>query len=157
MTVGRLTEQQKAFLRANAIHRKASISWDEAVKARDNLVEGLEYLQDNRRPTSIPEDGMSSDGRGAKSVSDPYELVTAHDISRLEFDPMFVSRNDGVSIFWGGYDYFLKYSGVNSKAKILNMVAHIAQKEWKDMTGLRINLLIKHLCEKANQRLSFDE
>jgi hypothetical protein len=54
-----------------------------------------------------------------------------------------VSDKDGVTLKWGG-DYFIEWKRINTRAKLLEWLHHLLNKEW--FSQYRCQLFIEKVC-----------
>ena len=59
-----------------------------------------------------------------------------------------VDGKDWVTVQWGGYDYDIEMSRIDTPLSLLHWVTHLAEKEWEDTTPERIGLFVEKVCQK---------
>lgn len=68
-------------------------------------------------------------------------------------DPLFKMDDDGVTLKWGGYDYFIEWKRLKTQGDILRWLCHIGQKEWEEATSYRISEFIHAVFKKRGWNL----
>ena len=73
------------------------------------------------------------------------KLIAASDLlKRVDppFDPMVRTDENGVSVFWGGYEYWIEWSRIDTHKKIVKWLIQLLPKEWEHTTPERIEAFI---------------
>src|SRR5687768_7712194 len=63
-------------------------------------------------------------------------LPLSHPDHPLGFE--YDSKHKGWSIWWGGYEYFIEDSRLQTKDHLLDWVAHLCGKEWVNPYGITL-------------------
>ena len=59
-----------------------------------------------------------------------------------EYDTKFTEDDDGITLRWGGCDYFIDWHRLRTKNDILKWICHFGSKIWRDMTPSNISAFI---------------
>ena len=67
---------------------------------------------------------------------DPSSLPSRMDDCGFDVD------KHGITIYWGGYDYHIEKTALDSPGAICGWIAHISEKEWDGCSAERISQFI---------------
>ncbi len=70
-----------------------------------------------------------------------------------EPDRMFLEDDDGITLRWGGYDYFIDWTRLKTKEDILRWLCHLGEKGWKDMDVKKVVRFIQAVYRKRNWKM----
>ena len=72
----------------------------------------------------------------------PFEWHRAADLPQRCPERGFEVHEDGITIKWGGYDYFIDGERISTPGEICGWIAHICEKEWEGTTPEKIREFI---------------
>ena len=77
------------------------------------------------------------------------QAFSTKDLVNLPPEDNLFRINDGwLTIEWGGYEYDIEMSDISTPLALLDLIAHVAAKEWEQTTGVRIAELIEAVCRE---------
>ena len=106
---------------------------------------------DEARISALTDKRDAIKAKGAMTVAELNEwYLLGHEVQALlsprdtRHEKMFAVSGCGkwLSIYWGGYEYQYETSRLRTPEDLLWLVLHLSQKDWPDMTGTRVGLLI---------------
>lgn len=59
-----------------------------------------------------------------------------------EPDPMLDVDDDGITLRWGGYEYFIDWERIKEPNDVVQWIYHVCEKGWEEMTPYRIKQFI---------------
>lgn len=52
-------------------------------------------------------------------------------------------KHKTIDVWWGGYEYSIKFARINTPEKCLSWIEHLGNKAWPEMTPQRISALVR--------------
>jgi len=80
--------------------------------------------------------------------AEPFKIniTRLKDLPPLNTDPLMAKIEEKhLTVFWGGYEYAVELERIKTPDRALAFIAHIVEKDWKDMTPDRVSRLIRKL------------
>jgi len=70
-------------------------------------------------------------------------------------DPLckYVAEHDCFVITWGGYEYSIAADRISNPLSLVQWLAHLGEKEWKEMTPWRTHIFITLVCRVKGWRV----
>lgn len=75
--------------------------------------------------------------RDPTTIPPRYGLEFLDAVER-EHDCGFSVAKDGITLFWGGYDYHVSKESISTPGEVCGWIAHIGEKEWEGCTAERM-------------------
>lgn len=90
------------------------------------------------------------------SVSDESTFeISFLDLSKEPVLPAddFSIDDDGITLKWGGYDYFIHWGNLKTQGDLLRWICHIGHKEWKGANMYQLVRFIEVVTDKRGWKM----